>query len=164
MLYRDAGEQLGDLVHLGFSHAEARELLRPQAHAARLHGRRVPGQEVLVRDDVRLLQVRRELRATAEGRHVEGDRVALRESMFLGEDPDPPWRGSWNCPPAMRPSTWAPSYQTVQPASWNASRKSAKGVGNRKTLCPNAATFGFTSLISVAVPSTSMFIRSTSNG
>ena len=91
MLDRDAGEQVGDLVHLGFPHAEARELLRPQTHAARLHGRRVPGQEVLVRDDVRLLQVRRELRAAADGRHVEGDRVALRESVFLREDLDAPF-------------------------------------------------------------------------
>ena len=72
--------------------------------------------------------------------------------------------GSWNLPPAMSPITCAASYQTWQPASWKASRSSVKGVGNRKTLCPKAATFGFTSVISFAVPSTSMFIRSTSNG
>src|SRR5439155_198193 len=51
---------------------------------------RGPGEEVLVRDDVRLLQVRGDLRAAAEGRDVEGDRVALREAVLLREDLDPP--------------------------------------------------------------------------
>ena len=64
----------------------------------------------------------------------------------------------------MRPITCAPSYQTWHPASSNESRRSRNGVGKRKTLCPNAATFGFTSRISFAVSSTSMFIRSTSKG
>src|SRR5207245_7818860 len=60
-----------------------------QPYAGRLHGGRVPRQEVLVRDDVRLLQIRGDLRASAERGHVEGDRVALREAVLLREDLDP---------------------------------------------------------------------------
>src|SRR2546428_632346 len=85
----DAGEQVRDLVHLRFPHSEPRELLRPEADAARLHRRRVPRKEVLVRDDVRLLQVPGDFRATAEGRDIQGDRVALCETVLLREDLDP---------------------------------------------------------------------------
>src|SRR2546426_6779529 len=88
-VWREPGEQVGDLSHLRLSHPQARELLRPQPYAGRLHGGRVPRQEVLVRDDVRLLQIRGDLRASAERGHVEGDRVALREAVLLREDLDP---------------------------------------------------------------------------
>src|SRR5881628_1986107 len=214
VLDRDAGEQVRDLGHLRFPHPEPRELLRPEADAARLHRGRVPRKEVLVRDDVRLLQVPGDLRAAAEGRDIEGDRVALGETVLLREgldaafveclgeglrvpddlrgvvpaelqefrERDPraaiAWRwwfdttpgktarcsrlmnfsssesdsrmpccgpgsvlwvepvrtsapscsGSWNCPPAIRPITCAPSYQTRHPASWNASPNSRSGV------------------------------------
>src|SRR5438128_7262031 len=85
---RDAGEQIRDLVHLRFPHSEPRELLRPEADAARLHRGRVPGKEVLVRDDVRLLEVPGDFRATAEGRDIQGDRVALGETVLLREGLD----------------------------------------------------------------------------
>src|SRR5206468_554794 len=64
-LHQDPGEQVRDLPHLRLLHPQAGELLCAEADPGRPHRRGVPGEEVLVRDDARLLQVRRDLRAAA---------------------------------------------------------------------------------------------------
>src|SRR5205823_1150806 len=79
-----------DLPHRRFLHPEPREVLGAEADPGRLHRRRVPREEVLVRDDVRLLEALRDRRPPSEHGHVEGDRVALREAVLLRKDLDPP--------------------------------------------------------------------------
>src|SRR5206468_9366343 len=88
-LDRHAGHQVRDVLHLGLSHPEAGELLRPDPHAARVDGRGVPREEVLVRDDVRLLEFEGDLRPASMGRDIDCERVALRETELLGEDLEP---------------------------------------------------------------------------
>src|SRR4030067_851572 len=89
-LHRDAAHQGRDLRHLGLPHPDAGELLRPDPDAAGLHGGRVPRQEVLVRDDVRLLEVQGDLRAPALRGHVDRQRVALREAVLLRQHLETP--------------------------------------------------------------------------
>ena len=86
--------------------------------------------------------------------------------MWVDEDTTltPSLRGSWNCPPAMRPRTWAQSSQTRQPISLKVSWSSLSGGGNRKTDRPNWATLGLTSFSSLMVPSTSRFMSCSLNG
>ena len=76
----------------------------------------------------------------------------------------PSFKGCWNCPPAIRPKTCAPSYMMVAPTSSAASRASLIGCGNKNKLPPNKTIFGFSAKIFLFIASMSMFITFLSNG
>ena len=67
----------------------------------------------------------------------------------------PSRQGSWNWPPRIRPSTWAPSYRMGMPFSRHTSASSRTGSGNRMRLFPSTISRGAVRSISSRLLGTS---------
>src|SRR2546422_1099241 len=72
--------------------------------------------------------------------------------------------GSWNCPPAMSPRTWLPSYARRAPASSHAFRSARRLCGSTMKLPPMRTIFGFPVTIASAAARASIVHSDSSNG